>query len=93
MTEQTAEKVQIELTEDERAALLHGWGNFMDDYLDTVRAIIAVRVAGVGAKFAEWAAKNEIAEPPLDWAWFGEIVRWTESEIPTPPGGREASDG
>lgn len=25
--------------------------------------------------FVEWAHKNEIDEPPLDWAWFGEIAR------------------
>lgn len=31
--------------------------------------------AEVAAAFVAWAAKNEIAEPPLDWAWFGEIVR------------------
>lgn len=35
--------------------------------------------AEVGTKFAEWAFKNEIAEPPLDWAWYGEVVRWTGS--------------
>lgn len=25
--------------------------------------------------FVEWGRKNEIAEPPLDWKWFGEIAR------------------
>lgn len=29
----------------------------------------------VASAFVAWAAKNEIAEPPLDWAWFGEIAR------------------
>lgn len=31
--------------------------------------------AEVANAFMAWAAKNEIAEPPLDWAWFGEIAR------------------
>lgn len=68
----------IELTAPEREALLHGWGNFMDDYLDTVKAIIAMRVARAEAEVANayvrWGMKNEIAAP-LDWAWFGEISR------------------
>lgn len=35
----------------------------------------AATQAEVANAFVEWAAKNEIAEPPLDWAWFGEIAR------------------
>ena len=31
--------------------------------------------AEVANAFVAWAAKNEIAEPPLDWKWFGEIAR------------------
>lgn len=31
--------------------------------------------AEVANAFVGWAAYNEIAEPPLDWAWFGEIAR------------------
>ena len=27
------------------------------------------------AAVGKWAAKNEIAAPPLDWAWLGEILR------------------
>lgn len=37
----------IELTGAEREALLHGWGNFMGDYLATVRAVIEIRLAAV----------------------------------------------
>lgn len=33
--------------------------------------------AEVGAAFTAWASKNEIGPVPLDWAWFGEIVRWS----------------
>lgn len=36
---------------------------------------IAARQAEVANSFVRWADKNEIAEPPLDWAWFGEIAR------------------
>jgi hypothetical protein len=31
--------------------------------------------AGVANAFVQWAVVNEIAEPPLDWNWFGEIAR------------------
>ncbi|HKY59264.1 MAG TPA: hypothetical protein VJL80_14600 [Aeromicrobium sp.] len=45
----------------------------------TVEDIVAARVADAHAEvanaFVAWAAKNEIAEPPLDWSWFGEIAR------------------
>lgn len=29
----------------------------------------------VANAFVAWAIKNETAEPPLDWTWFGEIAR------------------
>lgn len=47
---------------------------------DHDRAVAAEARAEVGDRFSEWAAKNEIANPPLDWAWFGEIVYWTGSQ-------------
>jgi hypothetical protein len=36
----------------------------------------------VASAVHDWAAKNEIAGPPLDWAWLGEIVRWARRETP-----------
>ena len=35
----------------------------------------------VGRAVREWAMKNEVAEPPLDWAWLGEIIRWSGAGI------------
>jgi hypothetical protein len=50
-----------------------------DAAVDADRASIQAEArAGVGDKFAEWAMKAEV-EPKIDWAWFGEIVRWTGS--------------
>lgn len=70
-----------DLTEAECEVLLRNWGNFADDFLEVVAGIVADRVAQVGTRFAEWSAKNEVAGPPLDWAGFGEIVRWTGSPL------------
>lgn len=36
---------------------------------------VAEAEAEVSNAFMAWAAKNEIAAPPLDWNWFGEIAR------------------
>jgi hypothetical protein len=44
----------------------------------TVERIVADRLAaerGLLFQVEAWAAKNEIAEPPLDWVWLGEILR------------------
>jgi hypothetical protein len=38
-------------------------------------AYVARAQADVANAFVAWAAANEIAAPPLDWAWFGEITR------------------
>lgn len=83
----------VELTDTERAALMHhigGWkferqglANAEDAFMTEVSRIVkaretaARREAGteVANAFIAWAAKNEIAKPPLDWAWFGEIAR------------------
>lgn len=53
---------------------------WLSDLLAAARAEGAEKARAEGAAdaanaFMSWAAKNEIAEPPLDWAWFGEIAR------------------
>jgi len=52
------------------AGEVHDLGSFDDDEaarqegrIEVARAVLA------------WSMVAEIAEPPLDWAWFGEIMR------------------
>lgn len=42
---------------------------------DCLDAAVREAEQRVASAFVEWAMKNEVAEPPLDWAWFGEITR------------------
>lgn len=44
---------------------------------DNAESDASPTAAEVGEAFSKWAMKNEIQEPPLDWKWFGEIVRWS----------------
>lgn len=52
------------------AALIVAARNALPALIDAARERDQV-VAAVSA----WAAANEIAAPPLDWAWLGEILR------------------
>lgn len=71
------------LTDDQRevlwtAAAQHAWRGVTtapEALFDAVERIKADAQAEVANAFMAWAAANEVAEPPLDWAWFGEILR------------------
>lgn len=54
---------------------------------------IAARQAEVADSFVRWGMENEIAIPPIDWAWFGEIARRysTLHEEHTTPTGEASS--
>lgn len=59
---------------------VHGMAQAREDHLSNamnaaVREHVDRAQAQVANAFVAWAAANEIAEPPLDWAWFGEIAR------------------
>lgn len=62
------------------AAYVRGLGQALQDHMsNAINAAVREHVnraqAEVANAFVEWAGPNEIAEPPLDWAWFGEIAR------------------